>query len=50
LTQEEEAFKIARALSKGSGKFAINPISLDDIFFYLVGEEGASEGEDETDA
>jgi ABC-2 type transport system ATP-binding protein len=48
LTQEEEAFRIARALSKGTGRFAINPISLDDIFFYLVGEEGA--GEDETDA
>jgi ABC-2 type transport system ATP-binding protein len=40
LTTEEEAFRISRELSKGSFKFTINPISLDDIFFYLVNREG----------
>lgn len=42
LTTEEEAFRIARELSKGALKFAINPISLDDIFFYLVNRQGGS--------
>jgi ABC-type uncharacterized transport system ATPase subunit len=40
LTSEEEAFAISRDLSKGGFKFTINPISLDDIFFYLVNREG----------
>jgi ABC-2 type transport system ATP-binding protein len=40
LTTEEEAFGIAKELSKVGFKFAINPISLDDIFFYLVNREG----------
>jgi len=40
LTAEEEAFRISRELSKGGFKFTINPISLDDIFFYLVNREG----------
>ena len=40
LTGEEEAFRISRELSKGGFKFTINPISLDDIFFYLVNREG----------
>lgn len=40
LTSEEEAFKISRELSKNGLKFAINPISLDDIFFYLVTRQG----------
>lgn len=40
LATEEEAFRIARELSKGGFKFAINPMSLDDIFFYLVNREG----------
>ncbi len=39
LTTEEEAFEVARELSKRGLKFAINPISLDDIFFYLVSRE-----------
>ena len=43
LTQEEEAFRIARELSKGTGKFTINPISLDDIFFYLINREGGNQ-------
>ena len=40
LTSEEEAFAISRELSKDGFKFTINPISLDDIFFYLVSQEG----------
>jgi len=40
LTEEEEAFRISRKLSKSGFKFTINPISLDDIFFYLVNREG----------
>jgi ABC-2 type transport system ATP-binding protein len=40
LTSEEEAFAISRDLSKGGFKFTINPVSLDDIFFYLVNREG----------
>ncbi|XES77059.1 MAG: ABC transporter ATP-binding protein [Candidatus Bathyarchaeia archaeon] len=43
LTHEEEAFRIARALSKGTGKFTINPISLDDIFFYLISQQEGEE-------
>jgi ABC-2 type transport system ATP-binding protein len=41
LTVEEEAFRISRELSKGASKFTINPLSLDDIFFYLVSRKGA---------
>jgi ABC-2 type transport system ATP-binding protein len=40
LTTENEAFEIARELSKGGYKFSINPVSLDDIFFHAVSEEG----------
>ena len=40
LTSEEEAFAISRDLSREGFKFTINPISLDDIFFYLVNQEG----------
>jgi len=40
LTEEEEAFRISRELSRGGFKFTINPMSLDDIFFYLVNREG----------
>jgi len=42
LTSEEEAFRISRELAKSGYKFTINPISLDDIFFYLVSREGGS--------
>jgi len=38
LTDEEEAFKISRELTKAGCKFTINPISLDDIFFYLASQ------------
>jgi ABC-2 type transport system ATP-binding protein len=40
LTSEEEAFNISKELSKGGFRFTINPVSLDDIFFYLVSREG----------
>ena len=37
LTTEEEAYRMSRELSRQGLKFAVNPISLDDIFLYLVG-------------
>jgi len=40
LTTEEEAFKLSRELAKGEYKFTINPVSLDDIFFYLASRKG----------
>ncbi len=36
LTDEEEAFRISRELSKAGLKFNINPVTLDDIFFYII--------------
>jgi ABC-2 type transport system ATP-binding protein len=39
LTVEEEAFRISRELSRGGYKFTMNPLSLDDIFSYLVNRE-----------
>jgi len=36
LTTEEEAFRISRELTANGFKFTINPISLDDIFFYFA--------------
>ena len=46
LTTEEEAFRISRELSKGGFKFSINPVTLDDIFFYVLNrlKGGASLG------
>ena len=35
-TTEEEAYRISRELTKKGLKFGVNPISLDDIFLYLV--------------
>jgi ABC-2 type transport system ATP-binding protein len=40
LTVEEEAFRISKELAKDGFKVSINPISLDDIFFYLVSRKG----------
>jgi ABC-2 type transport system ATP-binding protein len=37
LTQEAEAFRVARLLSEQGAKFSITPVTLDDIFFQLVG-------------
>ena len=36
-TTEEEAYGISRQLARTGVKFGVNPISLDDIFLYLVG-------------
>ena len=40
LTSEEEAFRISRELTKAGCKFTINPVSLDDIFFFLARKRG----------
>jgi ABC-2 type transport system ATP-binding protein len=45
LTQEAEAFRIARLLSEQGAKFSITPITLDDIFFQLVGHTAENEHE-----
>jgi ABC-2 type transport system ATP-binding protein len=42
LTVEEEAFRLSGELTKGRFKFTINPVSLDDIFFYLVSRKGGN--------
>lgn len=39
MTNEEEAFRLAKSLSEQCVKFSISPVTLDDIFFYLVGEK-----------
>jgi len=44
LTTEEEAFRIAQDLSRGGIKFTINPVGLEDIFFYLVQQGGDTGG------
>ena len=56
LTTEEEAFSISKDLSKSGFKFSINPVALDDIFFYVLnrtyGEAGIGRdnGREETRA
>jgi len=37
-TTEEEAYQMSRHLARRGLKFAVTPISLDDIFLYLVGK------------
>jgi len=44
LTTEEEAFHIAQNLSRQGIKFTINPVVLEDIFFYLVHDGGNTGG------
>jgi ABC-2 type transport system ATP-binding protein len=39
MTHEAEAFRLARLLSEQGVKFSIAPVSLDDIFFSLVGQQ-----------
>ncbi len=39
MTSEAEAFRLARLLSEQGVKFSIAPVSLDDIFFSLVGQQ-----------
>jgi ABC-2 type transport system ATP-binding protein len=38
-TTEDEAYKMSRELARQGLKFAVTPISLDDIFLYLVGRK-----------
>jgi ABC-2 type transport system ATP-binding protein len=38
LTNEEEALSISKKLSEGGLRFSIGPVSLDDIFFQVIGE------------
>ena len=45
LTNEDEAFAISKKLSVAGTRFSIGPVSLDDIFFQLVGE--STQGEQE---
>jgi len=45
LTNEDEAFAISRKLSVAGTRFSISPVSLDDIFFQLVGESTQQEQE-----
>ena len=39
MTNEAEAFRLARLLSEQGVKFSITPVTLDDIFFSLVGQK-----------
>jgi ABC-2 type transport system ATP-binding protein len=39
MTNEGEAFRIAKLLSEQGAKFSITPVTLDDIFFHLVGQK-----------
>src|SRR5213594_1016048 len=40
LTSEEEAYRISRELLERGVRFSVNRISLDDVFFHLVGSAG----------
>jgi len=39
MTDEDEAFRLAKVLAEQTVKFSITPITLDEIFFYLVGQK-----------
>lgn len=43
MTNEDEAFTISRELSENGLRFSISPVSLEDIFFQLVGEVAVDE-------
>jgi ABC-2 type transport system ATP-binding protein len=43
MTNEAEAFSLARLLSDQGIKFSITPVTLDDIFFHIVGEKARDE-------
>ena len=45
LTNEDEAFDLSKRLSGEGARFSIGPVSLDDIFFQLVGESTNAEQE-----
>jgi ABC-2 type transport system ATP-binding protein len=43
MTNEGEAFALAKAFAEQSVKFSIAPVTLDDVFFYLVGQKARDE-------
>jgi ABC-2 type transport system ATP-binding protein len=43
MTHEAEAFSLARQLSEQNIKFSITPVTLDDIFFRIVGQKARDE-------
>ncbi len=43
MTNEDEALRLAKLFSEEGTRFSINPITLDDIFFYLVGQKARDE-------
>jgi len=43
MTNEDEAFRLAKVLAEQTVKFSITPITLDEIFFYLVGQKARDE-------
>lgn len=43
MTNEGEAFALAKAFAEQSVKFSIAPVTLDDIFFYIVGQKARDE-------
>lgn len=45
MTNETEAFRLGRLLSEQNVKFSITPVTLDDIFFHLVGHKAGDEVE-----
>ncbi|MDR0372414.1 MAG: ABC transporter ATP-binding protein [Nitrososphaerota archaeon] len=45
MTNEKEAFRLARLFSEQGIKFSITPVTLDDIFFRLAGQKAGDETE-----
>jgi ABC-2 type transport system ATP-binding protein len=45
MIHEEEAFRLARLLSEQGVRFSIAPVTLDDIFFHLVGQKVREDSE-----
>jgi ABC-2 type transport system ATP-binding protein len=43
MTNEEDAFRLAKLLAEQGIKFSIAPVTLDDVFFYLVGQKARDE-------
>jgi len=43
MTNEDEAFSLARVFAEKGVKFSITPVTLDDIFFRLVGQKARDE-------
>jgi ABC-2 type transport system ATP-binding protein len=43
MTNEAEAFSLARLLSERNIKFSITPVTLDDIFFRIIGQKARDE-------